>query len=180
MALKSFSCKLAITITALVIIFFFQGNYTSAYISKCQKVTISSCMDLNYNLTIFPNLLKHRRQEDAESDLKQYDLLVQSECSENLRFFLCVLFVPVCTILEKPLPPCRHLCTEVRSGCENLLKKYGFDWPENFQCKKFPAAEEDVCVAPNPTPSKTVKEKKRGWKGEWGFLLNFFVSLAWA
>ena len=116
---------------------------------NCQLVKVSRCADFNYNYTLYPNLLQHQRQDDAESDLRQYDLLVQSECSPHLRFFLCVLFVPVCTVLKKPLPPCRGLCEEVRSGCEALLNRYGFKWPEQFYCSTFPHPQEDICVG-NP------------------------------
>ena len=125
---------------------------------SCHLVKVSRCADFNYNYTLYPNLLMHQRQEDAESDLRQYDLLVQSECSPHLRFFLCVLFVPVCTVLNKPLPPCRSLCNEVRSGCENLLNRYGFQWPEQFYCSRFPRAQDNICVG-NPDAGK---DKSKG------------------
>ncbi len=122
---------------------------------SCQLVTVSTCADhFNYNYTLYPNLLQHQRQDDAESDLRQYDLLVQSDCSPKLRFFLCVLFVPVCTVLKRPLPPCRHLCNEVRTGCETLLNRYGFQWPEPFYCSRFPSQETDICVG-NQNTEKT-------------------------
>ena len=125
---------------------------------NCQLVKVSRCADFNYNYTLYPNLLMHQRQDDAESDLRQYDLLVQSECSPHLRFFLCVLFVPVCTVLNKPLPPCRFLCNEVRSGCEKLLNRYGFQWPEQFYCSRFPRPQDDICVG-NPDAGK---DKNKG------------------
>eukprot|EP00795_Rhopilema_esculentum_P011344 gene11344-21534_t len=120
---------------------------------NCQLVKVSRCADFNYNYTLYPNLLMHQRQDDAESDLRQYDLLVQSECSPHLRFFLCVLFVPVCTVLNKPLPPCRYLCEQVRAGCETLLNRYGFQWPEQFYCSRFPRSKDDICVG-NPQAEK--------------------------
>ena len=126
---------------------------------NCQRVKVSRCADFNYNYTLYPNLLQHQRQDDAESDLRQYDLLVQSECSPHLRFFLCVLFVPVCTVLNKPLPPCRALCEEVRSGCETLLNRYGFNWPEQFYCTRFPRPQEDICVG-NPQGGITNRKGK--------------------
>lgn len=136
-------------------IFAVASRYTDR--ENCQAVKVSRCADFNYNYTLYPNLLQHQRQDDAESELRQYDLLVQSECSPHLRFFLCVLFVPVCTVLNKPLPPCRDLCNEVRSGCETLLNRYGFNWPEQFFCSRFPRPNEDICIG-NPQTGATKKE----------------------
>jgi len=38
---------------------------------KCEKIRIKMCADIQYNMTIYPNLLKHTKQEEAESDIEQ-------------------------------------------------------------------------------------------------------------
>ena len=38
------------------------------------------------------------------------------------------------------VPHSRSLCLKARSGCEPLMRKFGFDWPENLACEKFPEA----------------------------------------
>lgn len=50
-------------------------------------------------MTLYPNVLKHSKQDEAEADIKQYDMLVKVQCSPDFQFFLCTLFAPVCTIL---------------------------------------------------------------------------------
>ena len=73
--------------------------------------------------------------------------LVKVQCSKHLHIFLCTVYAPVCTILEEPLPPCRSLCLAAQNGCEDLMNKFGFPWPANLDCNKFPRdSKEKLCV----------------------------------
>ncbi|KIH52233.1 fz domain protein, partial [Ancylostoma duodenale] len=60
-------------------------------------------------------------------------------------------YAPVCTQLEKPIQPCRDLCLSAKNGCESLMIKFGFRWPEQLDCGHFPA--EGICVGENKTSS---------------------------
>ncbi len=102
-------------------------------------------------MTIFPNLLNHLTQEDAGLEVHQFFPLVRVKCSPDLQFFLCTMYAPICTIMPDPVPPCRHLCQSARTGCENLMNKFGFQWPKNLNCDLFP--EEGLCVGENKTKS---------------------------
>ena len=94
-----------------------------------------------------PNLLGHHKQEDAGPEAHQFAPLVKMKCSPDLRFFLCSLYAPVCTILDRPLPPCRSLCENSRKGCEYLMNSFGYPWPQNFDCSRFPVyGGEELCV----------------------------------
>lgn len=117
--------------------------------SRCEQITIPLCNDIEYNMTIFPNLLNHQKQEDASVEVHQFFPLVKVRCSPELKFFLCTMYAPVCTVLDDPIPPCRHLCQSARNGCESLMNKFGFQWPEAFSCEKFP--ENGLCVGENKT-----------------------------
>uniref|UniRef100_A0A915DAG7 FZ domain-containing protein n=1 Tax=Ditylenchus dipsaci TaxID=166011 RepID=A0A915DAG7_9BILA len=117
--------------------------------SKCVKITMEICKDIQYNMTIYPNLLKHTKQEEAEADIKQYEMLVKVRCSADFKFFLCTMFAPVCTMLDYPIPPCRHLCLSAKQGCEDLMRKFGYQWPEIFNCEELP--ESGMCVGENRT-----------------------------
>lgn len=120
---------------------------------KCEPITISICMDLPYNATIMPNMLGHTRQEEAGLEVYQFAPLVKIDCSPDLQFFLCLVYVPLCTILDHPIPPCRSLCESARV-CENVMRTFDFDWPENLDCAKFPeGGGEELCVAQNTTNS---------------------------
>ena len=122
---------------------------------KCQPLTIPLCQNLEYNLTIFPNVLKHESQEEAAMEVHQFFPLVQ-QCSPDFAFFICAVYAPVCTILETPVLPCRSLCISARIGCEGLMKRFGFEWPGSLGCDRFPKfGQEEVCVGevkPTPTP----------------------------
>nr|XP_060638263.1 frizzled-1 [Anolis sagrei ordinatus] len=126
----------------------------------CQPITIPLCTDIAYNQTIMPNLLGHTNQEDAGLEVHQFYPLVKVQCSAELKFFLCSMYAPVCTVLEQALPPCRSLCERARQGCEALMNKFGFQWPDTLRCEKFPVhGAGELCVGQNtsergtPTPS---------------------------
>lgn len=98
-------------------------------------------------MTIMPNLLGHTRQEDAGYEVYQFAPLVKVGCSPDLQFFLCLLYVPLCTILDDPIPPCRSLCESARV-CETTMKNFRLDWPENLECSKFPEYGAGILCVP--------------------------------
>lgn len=117
--------------------------------NKCEPITISICKNIPYNMTIMPNLLGHTRQEEAGYEVFQFAPLVKVGCSPDLQFFLCLLYVPLCTILDHPIPPCRSLCESARV-CESIMKTFRIDWPENLECSKFPEdGTGKLCVGQN-------------------------------
>nr|XP_023683668.1 frizzled-1-like [Paramormyrops kingsleyae] len=123
----------------------------------CQPISIPLCTDIAYNETIMPNLLGHTNQEDAGLEVHQFYPLVKVQCSPDLKFFLCSMYAPVCTVLEQALPPCRSLCERARQGCEALMNKFGFQWPDSLACESFPVhGAGELCVGQNmsdkPTP----------------------------
>nr|7N95_B Chain B, Frizzled-2 [Homo sapiens]7N97_B Chain B, Frizzled-2 [Homo sapiens]7N9S_B Chain B, Frizzled-2 [Homo sapiens] len=116
----------------------------------CQPISIPLCTDIAYNQTIMPNLLGHTNQEDAGLEVHQFYPLVKVQCSPELRFFLCSMYAPVCTVLEQAIPPCRSICERARQGCEALMNKFGFQWPERLRCEHFPRhGAEQICVGQN-------------------------------
>lgn len=129
--------------------------------NRCEPITISICKNIPYNMTIMPNLIGHTKQEEAGMEVHQFAPLVKIGCSADLQLFLCLLYVPVCTILERPIPPCRSLCESARV-CETLMKTYNFNWPENLECSKFPVhGGENLCVAENTTASASTPAPTR-------------------
>ncbi|KAG5678163.1 hypothetical protein PVAND_007857 [Polypedilum vanderplanki] len=123
----------------------------SNYNEKCEPIQVSVCQDIQfYNQTIFPNLLNHTRQDEAALEIHQYLPLIKINCSPNLKLFLCLLYTPICTILDHPIPPCRSLCESARN-CEKIMNAYGFSWPEILECSKFPEDGIDICNSFNVT-----------------------------
>ena len=71
--------------------------------------------------------------KESGLEAHQFYPLVQLECSDDLRPFLCGLYTPVCMEdYPKFLPPCRFLCERARAGCEPLMRRYGFSVSEIF------------------------------------------------
>lgn len=120
---------------------------------KCKFINVPFCQGIAYNETIFPNILGHQTQEEAGLEVHQYFPLLKVHCSPDLQFFLCSVFVPVCTILDQPIPPCRPLCLSAKEGCEGIIKQFGFVWPEYLNCDTFPEVSEpeNLCVPLNKT-----------------------------
>jgi len=124
--------------------------------SGCELITTPLCKGLPYNETQFPNLLGHTDQGTAAAELHQYLPLVKIQCSPSLQRFLCLVFIPACTELQRPIPPCQSLCFAAQNGCETLMNRFGFYWPENLNCSRFPIDnnEKDMCIS-DPSQSTT-------------------------
>lgn len=169
---------LSVTIAANVNVNALHARDPLAHHGRCEPITIPLCMNIPYNETIMPNLMNHQKQEDAGLEVHQFLPLVKVKCSPDLQFFLCSMYVPVCTILEQAIPPCRSLCESAKAGCESLMNRFGFLWPDNLECAKFPVSGgAEICVGDNTTastePSLPVDQPPRvpiaefhpGWNG---------------
>ncbi|PSN55878.1 Secreted frizzled-related protein 5 [Blattella germanica] len=106
---------------------------------------MSLCHGIGYNKMRLPNLLDHDTMAEVSQQAISWVALNNIRCHPDTQLFLCSLFSPVC--LDRPIYPCRSLCEKVRLGCEGRMKKYGFPWPEMFNCTKFPQ-DNDMCITP--------------------------------
>lgn len=107
--------------------------------SKCEEITIPMCRGIGYNMTSYPNEMNHENQEDAGLEVHQFWPLVEINCSPDLKFFLCSKYAPICLEdYHKPLPVCRSVCQRARDGCEPIMQKYSFPWPERMSCESLP------------------------------------------
>nr|AFN44726.1 Wnt receptor frizzled-like protein 4/9/10 [Bugula neritina] len=146
----------------LTVLIFNQYQSTSGYIDdmgRCEPIRIDMCSHLKYNMTSMPNSLGHISQEEVIAELRPYSQLVNLfNCSQHIEFFLCSLFVPMCTMqMDGPLVinVCRSMCLQVKSDCDSILKKLEVRWPLN--CSELPESnvKEQLCMAPrgNQLPS---------------------------
>uniref|UniRef100_A0A182W2D5 FZ domain-containing protein n=1 Tax=Anopheles minimus TaxID=112268 RepID=A0A182W2D5_9DIPT len=123
--------------------------------NRCEPITIPFCAGIPYNRTIMPNRFGHTKQEEAALEVHQYVPLVKIDCSPDLKFFLCLLYAPVCTILPYPLPPCRSLCESARA-CESIMQTFNFQWPDNLECSQFPEnSDGNLCVSKDNSSETT-------------------------
>jgi len=81
--------------------------------------------------------------------------LVQFGCSPLLKFFLCSLYAPMCTVQVDEamvIPACRSMCVEVRRRCEPVLLRFNFRWPAVLDCARLPERSDrsNLCIDPPP------------------------------
>ncbi|EDO30865.1 predicted protein, partial [Nematostella vectensis] len=125
---------------------------------KCEKISIDLCRSVGYNVTRMPNLIGHETQKEAESQLKQFLPLIQYGCArEQLVFFLCSAYAPMCTDkVDVVITSCRPLCEYVRKSCLPVLTEFGIPWPNPLNCTRFLVRnnERNMCMpGPNFTES---------------------------
>ena len=103
---------------------------------------------MGYNHTHLPNLLGHENQEIAGHEVHPYYPLIKSKaCPKHMKPLICSVYAPSCTILDTPVMPCKSLCEAARNECEAIMNKFGFTWPNELNCSKFPSKSEDqLCI----------------------------------
>ena len=130
---------------------------------RCQEITIPMCKGIGYNYTYMPNQFNHETQEEAGLEVHQFWPLVEIQCSQDLKFFLCSMYTPICmSNYKKHLPACRSVCERAKAGCAPLMRQYGFAWPEQMNCDKLPkyGDKNQLCMDANTTDRQTPPPNK--------------------
>lgn len=101
----------------------------------------------------------------------QFWPLVEIQCSDDLRFFLCSMYTPICIEdYAGNLPACRSVCERAvsvwrrlcipslsllihfsppqKQGCAPIMSQYGFQWPARMNCSELPVYgdHEHLCM----------------------------------
>lgn len=123
---------------------------TPVQTALCEPVRIPMCRTMPWNITRMPNHLYHSTQKNAVLAIEQYEELLGINCSPDLRFFLCAMYAPICTMefMHDPIKPCKSLCERARDGCEPVLRYYNHSWPESLACEDLPVYDRGVCISP--------------------------------
>lgn len=123
----------------------------------CSYLQQPLCRNAGYNATAFPNSRQHATQDEASSEMAHFSQLWTGDiaCSNAIVHLLCSFYFPFCGPGEQgentTLHPCRSLCEEARSGCEDDIEKHtGYGWPKFLDCSTFSS---DLCFGP-PDPSE--------------------------
>ncbi|XP_074659982.1 protein mom-5-like [Tubulanus polymorphus] len=112
---------------------------------RCEPITTTMCPTRLYNMTILPNLPGETTQQQAVAAMERYYPLVGGGCGQQFRWLLCTWYLPVCTVLEDPIPPCETLCLIAKQRCEPIMNNFGFSWSDlGIDCAKLPPS--GLCV----------------------------------
>ena len=128
-------------------------------------IDIPTCGAVGWNTVSFPNFRNQETQTEAENELRDYHLLINTRCSKCIVHFLCSVYSPYCDT-EHPqlrLPPCKELCDCAYNGCNDNIQAFGYSWPEHLTCDKFPPnSTSDVIFCPTDLDSLTIPSIQRG------------------
>ena len=117
------------------------------------------CKDVFYNSTKLPNHLNQSDQTAIGLEVNQYFPLIQINCSPYMLEFLCSMYAPPCTQANvEPPRPCKSLCQAARGGCEILMNKFGFDWPQSFNCDTDFFDDTVGCITGNTSNGRLILE----------------------
>ncbi|XP_061400309.1 frizzled-3 [Musca vetustissima] len=114
---------------------------------QCQRITVSACHGVGYNMTAYPNLAGHTNQMEAELRITKLLPLIESHCSNTIRFLLCSSLFPLCTPdVPRPVTACKSLCEFVKSECSSHTELMQL-WPEFLKCEQLPSPEhQELCM----------------------------------
>ncbi|XP_041923582.1 secreted frizzled-related protein 3 isoform X2 [Alosa pseudoharengus] len=118
--------------------------------AACEPIRIPMCKSMPWNMTKMPNHLHHSTQANAVLAIEQFEGLLGTGCSQDLLFFLCAMYAPICTIdfQHDPIKPCKSVCERAKCGCEPVMKRYNHTWPESLACEDLPVYDRGVCISP--------------------------------
>ncbi|VDP11469.1 unnamed protein product [Soboliphyme baturini] len=153
--------------------------HMSPYESPCERITVPLCRDTPYNLTRMPNMLGDLSQLIVAKSMRDYEPLINQNCSVHLKFFLCSVFTPMCTeAVDEPITSCRSVCEEVMHSCLPLLTNFGIPWPAILNCSQFPLKGNGaLCMDPTTAYNSAKKAADNGDRHIKAFK-RFFVSVA--
>ena len=137
--------------------FYSDGNPVSSNGHQCEEIQIDLCKSLPYNRTRLPNDFEQDTQSSVNRTL--WDLAQRFNevaCSEDLVFFVCSLYLPICVEnqeIKKPIHPCRSVCEKVRSDCKAAVQSItGLESPfkafPEFECEKLEVYDKGICLTP--------------------------------
>nr|XP_060633989.1 carboxypeptidase Z [Anolis sagrei ordinatus] len=119
---------------------------------NCVDINLTSCADVSYSKTMYPNLLDQESRAVVEHS-SEYILmsvvhnLLQGECNPDLRLLGCSVMAPKCEE-GKVIRPCRKTCEMLRKNCLAAFDAIDMAWPYFFDCDRFFVDEIEGCFDP--------------------------------
>ncbi|CAL1536729.1 unnamed protein product [Lymnaea stagnalis] len=118
--------------------------------SRCEPVRVPMCQGLvQYNATKLPNKFGHTTQSQVYWALQPWWPFVDAGCSDNLRNFLCSLYLPKCVgDDQEPHYPCVETCKKAKVKCKKLMRLQNTKWGKDFKCAKLLPKDSHRCIKP--------------------------------
>lgn len=144
-------CKIPLLagVTVLLLMAFAAVNSSTLTCQTFEASAVPYCTYLNYSMVGLPNGRDHVTQMEAFTEMQDFKSVIETGCLGAILFFLCGYYVPICVQINQgesfSLLPCRNLCMEVRSKCEQCIP--GNQWPPHLDCQIFP--NELPCFGPS-------------------------------
>uniref|UniRef100_A0A0N5AF24 Frizzled-4 n=1 Tax=Syphacia muris TaxID=451379 RepID=A0A0N5AF24_9BILA len=130
--------------------YFLAGKHSEGFFT----ITVIKAFGIRIDNCRFPNLANDETSFEANAAYATFEPLIASNCSSQLKFFLCSVYFPMCTDkVPNAIGPCRPLCEHVRLRCIPLLEQIGFPWPLIMNCDNFPPEnnQDSMCMKGPPT-----------------------------
>lgn len=139
-----------------------QHNTCDRPYTLCERIDLPMCQNVSFTVGMIPNMFGQCHHSQIITEMEQFQPLLDSNCSPNLRFFLCGVYMPFCTHTEgQQSLPCQEVCTEVRVACGPTYTRLsgGLPWPNKFQCHRYPSAAntDNTCVMPDDAPTMNLQ-----------------------
>ncbi|XP_071842605.1 uncharacterized protein [Apostichopus japonicus] len=131
--------------------------------TTCEEIRRrSTCADMGYDHTMFPNALGHESADSAEEALNVILSGLASvtgtgdQCYTLIRTFMCHSHVPMCVASSSTmLPPCREMCELLFSECGHIMQT--IPQLSSLNCEMAPYSNSDITM-PNCAPVSPVVE----------------------
>lgn len=135
--------------------------------NRCEEIQIDLCKSLPFNRTRFPNDFGHTNQSAVNDTMwKMARRLNAVICSEDLVFFACTMYLPICVEnqnISKIIKPCRSVCEKVKEDCLKVLEPSGGTSPfvvfPELPCHNLESYNQGVCLTPEAFIESTSKSK---------------------
>ncbi|KAI8779128.1 frizzled-4 [Biomphalaria glabrata] len=126
------------------------GLQETSYDGTCEPIQVAMCNGLvNYNTTKLPNKFGHATQDQVYWALQPWWPFIDAGCSDNLRNFLCGLFLPKCVGNNvEPHYPCAETCKKAKVRCKKQMRMQSFKWSKDFRCGKLLPKDSHRCIKP--------------------------------
>ncbi|TMW41979.1 hypothetical protein DOY81_012942 [Sarcophaga bullata] len=95
--------------------------------------------------------------DDHNDDITKLLPLIESHCSNRIRFLLCSALFPLCTPdVPRPVTACTSLCEHVKRECSTQTDLMQL-WPEFLKCENLPSPERQELCMQIPTLTEATK-----------------------